>query len=153
MQVATDRAHHHLAGVEPDANLNREALAAAHALGIAAHGLVHPQRGVAGPHGVILMGQRRTEQGHDPVAHHLVDGALVVMHGFHHAFEHGIEDLAGFLRVAIGEQFHRALQIREEHGDLLALAFERSLRQENFFGEVLGDELLWRREARRCWSV
>jgi hypothetical protein len=60
------------------------------------------------------------------------------VHGFHHAFEDGIEDLARLFRIAIREQFHRALQIREQHRDLLALAFEGGLGSEDLLGEVLG---------------
>jgi len=46
----------------------------------------------------------RPKQRHDPVAHHLVHGALIAMHG---------ENLPRLFGVAIGEQFHRALQVRE----------------------------------------
>jgi hypothetical protein len=86
---------------------------------------------------VVLVRQRRTEEGHDAVAHHLVHGALVVMHGLHHAFEHRIEELSGFLGVAVGEQFHGPLEVGEEHRDLFALAFESALGGEDFLGEVL----------------
>jgi len=44
-----------------------------------------------------FMSQRRAEWRHDAVAHHLVDGALIVIHAFHYAFEHRIEDLARVL--------------------------------------------------------
>ena len=91
------------------------------------HRLLHSQRSVAGPHRVILMGEGRAEQRHNPVAHHLVDGALVAVDGLHHEFQNGIENLARFLWIAIGEQLHRALEIGEEHGDLLTLALERAL--------------------------
>jgi hypothetical protein len=47
--------------------------------------------------------------------------------GLHHVLEHGIEQLARLLGVAIGEQFHRPLEIGEQHGDLLALAFQGGL--------------------------
>jgi hypothetical protein len=50
------------------------------------------------------MPDRGAEEGHDPVAHRLVDGTLVVVDGLHHAFEHGIEQLPGPPRVAVGEQ-------------------------------------------------
>ena len=86
---------------------------------------------------MVLVGERRAEQRHDPVAHHLVDGALVAVDGLHHALEHGIEELARLLGIAVGEQLHRALEVGEEHGDLLALAFERGLRGEDLLGEVL----------------
>jgi hypothetical protein len=62
---------------------------------------LHAQRGVAGADRVVLVGDGRAEQRHDPIAHHLVDGALVVMDGLHHAFEHRIQKLAGFLGVPI----------------------------------------------------
>jgi hypothetical protein len=42
--------------------------------------------------------------------------------GLHHAFEHGIEKLARLLGIAVGEQLHRALEVGEQNGDLLALA-------------------------------
>ena len=57
-----------------------------------------------------------------------------------------VEDLARFLGIAVGEQLHRSLEVREEHGDLLALALERPLAREDLLGEVLGGVALWRRE-------
>ena len=102
------------------------------------HRLLHPERGVARAHRVVLVGERRAEQRHDPVAHHLVDGALVAVDGLHHPLEHGVEELARLLGIAVGEQLHRALEVGEEHGDLLALALERALRGEDLLGEVLG---------------
>ena len=117
-------AHHDLAGVEPDADLHVDALRAPQLLGVPAHRLLHAQRRVAGAHRVVLVGERRAEQRHDAVAHDLVHGALVAMHGLHHPLEHGIEELARLLGIAVGEQLHRALEVGEEHGDLLALAFE-----------------------------
>jgi hypothetical protein len=94
------------------------------------------------------MRQRGAEQRHDPIAHHLVDGALVVMHGLHHPLEDRVEDLARLLRVPVGQQLHGALQVGEEHGDLLALPFEGRLRGEDLLGEVLGSVGLGRGEAR-----
>jgi hypothetical protein len=97
---------------------------------------------------VILVGQRRAEEGHDPVAHHLVHRALVAVHRLHHAFEHGVEDLPRLLGIAVGEQLHRALEVGEEHGDLLALALERGLGGEDLLGQVLGGVDFRRTEAR-----
>ena len=74
---------------------------------------------------MILVGERRAEQRHDAVAHHLVDRALVAMDGLHHPFEHRVEDAPRLFGIAVGEQLHGALEVGEEHGDLLALAFER----------------------------
>ena len=111
---------------------------APHLVRVRLHALLHPECRVACPHCMVLMGQRRAEQRHDPVAHHLVDGALVAVDGLHHPLEDGVEKLAGLLGVAVGEQLHRALQVGEEHRDLLALALERGLRGEDLLGEVLG---------------
>ena len=60
------------------------------------------------------------------------------MDGLHHPLEHGIEELARLLGVPVGEQLHRALEVGEEHRDLLALALEGGLRGEDLLGEVLG---------------
>jgi len=45
------------------------------------------------------------------------------VNGFHHPFEHWIENLARLFRVAVGEEFHGALQVCEQDRDLFALAF------------------------------
>jgi len=71
--------------------------------GVAAYGLLHFQRRVAGAHRVVLVREGRAEQRHDAVAHHLIDGALVAVDRLHHAVEHWIEELPGFLRVTVGQ--------------------------------------------------
>ena len=86
---------------------------------------------------MVLVGERRAEQRHDAVAHDLVHGALVAVHRLHHALEHRIEERARLLGVAVGEQLHRALEVGEEHRDLLALALQRAPRGEDLLGEVL----------------
>jgi hypothetical protein len=42
------------------------------------------------------------------------------------------------VRVAVGEQPHRALEIGEEDGNLLAFALERGLGGEDLLGKMLG---------------
>jgi hypothetical protein len=71
---------------------------------------------------VILVRERSPEEGHDSVAHDLVHGALVAVDGLHHSLEHRVQELSGIFGVAIGQVFHRTLEVGEEHGDLLALA-------------------------------
>jgi hypothetical protein len=46
------------------------------------------------------------------------------MDGLHHPLQDGVQEFARLFGVAVGEQFHRSLQVGEEHGDLLAFAFE-----------------------------
>jgi hypothetical protein len=74
---------------------------------------------------MILDGERRAKEGHNPVAHNPVHGTLIAVHRLDHAFEHGVEEerLCG-LGVAVGEELHRTLDIGEQHGDLLPLPFE-----------------------------
>jgi hypothetical protein len=137
-EIGAHRTDHDLARVDTDPDVHQRAVLAASLLGVAADLVLHPKRRVARPHGVVLVGQRRPEQRHDPVAHHLVDRALVAVDGLHHQLEDGVEDLASLFRVTIRQQFHRALQIGEQHGDLLALTLHRSFGGENALGEVLG---------------
>ena len=76
---------------------------------------------------MVLVGERGAEERHDAVSHHLIHRALVAVDRLHHVLEHGVEDLACLLGVTVGEEFHRALEVSEEHGDLLALTFESEL--------------------------
>ena len=86
---------------------------------------------------MILAGERRAKEGHDAVAHDLVHRALVAVYGFHHPLEDGIQQLPGLLGIAVGEELHRALEVGEEHRDLLPLAFESSSGQEDALGQML----------------
>ena len=47
-----------------------------------------------------------------------------------------IEQVPRFLGVTIGEQFHGPLQVRKQHGDLLALAFECATGGEDLLSEI-----------------
>jgi hypothetical protein len=102
-QVAADRAHHDLAGVEADPDLDRNALGPPQPIGVPPDPILHAQRRVAGAHRVILMGERGPEEGHDAVAHDLVHRALIAVDGFHHPFEDGVEDGAGFFGIPVGQ--------------------------------------------------
>ena len=119
-------------------------------LAVALDRFLHPEGGVTGADGVILMRNRCAEKRHDAVAHHLVHGALVAVHGVHHVSEDGIEDLARFPGIAIGEQPHRTLQVGEEYCHLLAFTFEGGLRRKNSFGEMLRRERVRRPGRRAC---
>jgi hypothetical protein len=50
---------------------------------------------------VILVRERSPEEGHDAIAHELVDGALVVGDGLHHPLEHRVQQLPRLLGVAV----------------------------------------------------
>src|SRR5712692_2575865 len=70
------------------------------------------------------------------------------MDGLHHALEHRVEELARLLGIAIREQLHRALEVSEEDGDLLALALQSGLGGEDALSRVLGGVGLRRAEPR-----
>ena len=89
-QVAADGADHHLARVQADSDLDHDPVTPADLLRIATNGRLHVERRIARPHRVVLMGEGRPEEGHDPIAHDLIDGALVAMNGLHHPLEHRV---------------------------------------------------------------
>jgi hypothetical protein len=91
------------------------------------HPVLHAEGGVTRPHRVVLMREGRAEERHDPVAHDLVDGALVAVHRIHHQLEHGVEERSRLFGIAVGQQCHRTLEVGEENRDLLALAFQSAL--------------------------
>ena len=58
---------------------------AAYLLAVAADRLLHGQRRIAGPDGMVFMRDWRPKQGHNAIAHDLVHCAFVAVHGCHHA--------------------------------------------------------------------
>ena len=66
------------------------------------------------------------------------DGALEAVHALGEDREEAIEDRVPRFRVELLGQLHRALHVGEQHGDLLALAFEGGLGLQDFVGEMLG---------------
>ena len=135
-EVVRDRAHDDLAGVEAHPDPDAEPFEPLHLVGPAAHAVLHAQGGVAGADGVVLVGQRRAEERHDPVAHDLVHGALVPVDGLQHALEDRVEQVPRVLGITVGQELHRALEVGEEDGHLLALALERRARREDLLDEV-----------------
>jgi len=87
---------------------------------------------------VVLVRDRRAEQRHDPVAGVLIHRALEAVDAVGEDLEEAIHDAMPFLRINLLGQLHRAFHIGEQHGHLLALAFERGLGLEDLVGEVAG---------------
>src|SRR5215831_10082434 len=100
-------------------------------------GAVHPTRPLTN----LLKG--RAEERHDAVTHHLVHGALVGVHSVHHALDHGVEDAARILGVAVGEQLQGRFHVREENGDMLALALHKGFGNEDPLSQILGCVGVW----------
>ena len=140
VQAMLAHAQYHLAGIEPDADLDRHAMGTLDFVAVMAHQILHGERGARGAHGVILRGDRRAEERHDAVAHHLAHRAAILLDRLAHVLEHRVEQLACLFRVAIGHQFHRSLEVGEKDRDELALAFERRgkrVRAGGSFGRAL----------------
>jgi hypothetical protein len=76
---------------------------------------------------MVFVGEGSTKKRHDPVAHHLIDRALVVVDRVDHMLEDRVEELSCLLRITIGHELHGSLEVSEENGDLLAFAVEGSL--------------------------
>ncbi len=123
-QVVADRADYDLPGVQADANLQVQAVPAPDFVGVGAHDLLHPQGRITGAQRVVLVGERRAEQRHHTVPEHLVHRTLVAVHRFHHPVQRGVEQRTRLFRVAPVEQFQRAADVGEQHGHVLALAFQ-----------------------------
>jgi hypothetical protein len=140
--------------MEPDTDLHRHPLGALYLITVARHGLLHAQCRIAGAHGMVFMGNGGAEEGHNSIPHHLVDDTLVAVHGLDHALQHWVQELAGLLGVALGQQLHGPLQVRKQHGNLLAFAFEGAAGEENLLGEVHrgGGQGHTYRLAERCWG-
>ena len=58
---------------------------------------------------MVFMGHGRAEQGHDAIAHDLVDRALVAVHGVHHALQHRVEELPGLFGIAVARSVPSSL--------------------------------------------
>ncbi len=117
-----------------------------HLFGAATDGVLHGERGVAGADRVVLVGQRRAEKGHDAIAQHFVDGALVAVHRLHHGTDRRIEQHLDALGVAAADQLERTLDVGKQHGDLLAFALDRAPGRANAVGQVPGGVGLGRGE-------
>jgi hypothetical protein len=77
---------------------------------------------------MVLVGDRSAEQGEDAVARGLRDVPLVAVNRIDHQLKSGIDDRARVLGVETLDQLHRALDVGEEGGDGLALAFKGASR-------------------------
>ncbi len=95
---------------------------------------------------MIFMRDWRPKQGHNAIAHDLVHRPLIAMHRGHHALQHRVEQLARVLGGAVGQQFHGALEVGKQHGDLLPFAFQGTAGGEDFLRQIRWSV------AEGCWG-
>jgi len=96
----------------------------------------HPQRGVGGACGVVLMGHRRAEQCQDAVAHDRADGAVEGVHGRRHGVDHRLQARDRDLGVDVGDQPRGTDGVREQQRHELACA--RHAQARSFPGAARG---------------
>ena len=108
-----------------------------------------PERGVDGAPRAVLVRDGRAEEGHHAVARVLVDRALEAVDLGGDGLEAPVHDLVNILGVKPLGQAREPGDVREQHGDLAALALDRRPRLEYLVGKVL-----WRvgsgRPGSRC---
>jgi hypothetical protein len=136
-QVVADLADHDIARVEAHARRERDAVLALHLACEGPQRFHQVERREGGALRVVLVRDRRAEERHDPVARVLVHRALEAVHAVGQDLEEALEDAVPGLGVELAGQLHRAREVGEEHGHLLALAFECGAGPEDLVAEML----------------
>jgi hypothetical protein len=90
------------------------------------------------PPGVVLVGDGRTEQRHDPVTRELVDGAFPPVHGVQHALKGAVHDRVELLGIQRRRELGGPLDVHEEHRHLLPLTSEGPALLQDARGQMLG---------------
>ena len=119
--AVADGAGEDLAGVDADAQLEARAMARGQ-LGVdLAHRGLHPERGAHGALLVVLVRDRRAEDGHDVVADVLVDGAAVAGDLLAEPAQAAVDERLDALGVHPLGHGRVAGEVGEQHGDLAPL--------------------------------
>jgi hypothetical protein len=123
-QVVADLAHHDLARVQPDAGGEVEAVLALHFAGLVGEIVPELQRRIARALGMVLVGDGRTEERHHAVAGVLIVGAFEAVDSVRQHLKEAVHDLVPDFGIDGTREGDGSFHIREEDGDLLALALE-----------------------------
>ena len=91
---------------------------------------------MAGPLGVIFMGDGRPEQGHDPVAPKLADRALEAVDFIHQDPAAAVHDPVDVLRVQLLGHGRKPGHVGEHHRHQLALALQGPASGQNLVRQV-----------------
>ena len=136
VQIVANGPYHHLAGVEPDAQLQHHPLRPAYLVGVGPDGGLQGQRRIAGAQSVILVGNGGAKQDHNAIAEHLIHRALKAVHSLHHQAEGGVQELLGGFGIQALDEPGRVLDVGKEDSDLFALAFQDGAGGEDLVGEM-----------------
>jgi len=85
---------------------------------------------------VVFVGNGRPKQGHNAVAEHLIHRAFEAVHGAHHALQGRLQELLRGFRIEATDEFSGVFEVGEEHGHLLAFAFQGGAGGQDFVGEM-----------------
>jgi hypothetical protein len=80
------------------------------------------QTGVTRHHGVVVIGMRRAEQRDQTVTTFLANNAAVATNRHTHGIQRRLQPHDRGLRIKVGDQIRRALQIGTEDGEIFSLA-------------------------------
>ena len=122
--LVAQRAHDHLARVQPHAHAEAQAARFAQLRRVAVELVAQMKHRVAGARSVVLVRDRRPEDRHDAVACEPVDGSLKASHARREDLQEAVHDRAPLLRVERAREIHRPLHVGEQDRDLLAFARE-----------------------------
>jgi hypothetical protein len=155
-KVTPDGTHHHRTGIDADPDPEVDTVTLLHVIAKRLQAGPDAQRRAQRAMRVVLVGDRGAEERHHAVAEKLVDGPLVRMDGGEDDLEASIHDFVDGLGIESGRQRGEAGDIREQHGDLLALALDGARRDEDLLGQMLrcvrvrrGEAVLDRSSRRR----
>jgi hypothetical protein len=120
LQIVTHPDDDRLSRVETDPHVEVHAVRAAQLVGVGADVPGHVPGRVAGAAGVVLEGEGSAEEGHDPVTGELVDGTAEAANPVGEDVDEAVDDPRPGLDIEVLLQLHRALNVGEQDGELLA---------------------------------
>ena len=146
-QVVADPTNHDLVGVEPHPDAKPHAVPQPNGFGENAHGVADVQGGEAGSLRVIFVGDGSPEQSHGAVAGELMHRALEAVYAFGDDLKEVLDDVEPLFRIEPRRKSHRALDVGEQHSDVLALAFQLAPGLANLVREMRGRRRVAPRQA------
>jgi hypothetical protein len=135
-QIVADPADHDFARVEPHARREAHRMGAAQLVRVSAQALAQMEDGEAAAFRVILVRDRRAEEGHDSIPGVLVHRPLEAVDTFGEDREEPIHDFVPLFGIDLLRELHRALHVGEQDGHLLPLAFESGLRLQDLLSQM-----------------
>ncbi|MCY1409563.1 hypothetical protein D9M71_249160 [compost metagenome] len=142
--VGADRTHNDLTCVDADADLEWYAFLQTNAIAMSAYRLLHAQCGIQRALWVILMGNGGAKQREDAIAQCLGHVAFVVVDGFHHQRDDGLDQAVGLFWIEVVDQCCRAGHVGKQCRDVLAFTgglapgFHSHLFGSDALGKVVG---------------